>query len=583
MKAPLTIGSVAPAPTAVKITVNQTLELLDGPCSGLADGLAGRQYALWLGSGISRERVDDLHAIIRRVLAHIRDKCDFSDPNCTYHQALSEAIALAQLSENEIRVFDPTEPIADWRLLPTILDRLRNNYARLFDIRIDGQPADYLLWDVVDVRSTFVDAGLEPDCEHLCIAVLVLEGAVAEIATANWDGLIELAIDELTEGKHDVLRVCVRPEDFREPPLRARLMKFHGCAALASANPGTYRRLLVASQSQIAQWPHAAEWAVMRQRLINLATVAPTLMVGLSAQDTDIQAVFLAGQATMQWAWPSYPPAYVFAEEVLGQDQKTLLKCVYRDAYETNRQAIEQGAQIRAFAKPLLTALVLHYIWAKLAAFAKLPRTLHLKASDFDALGESLRHLRDRVAAAAETDRLGFVRAFIGNFARALNLFREGRPSHAGTYHPLGIEPVSQIVNSPDLVTSGLPEFAAALGILGLGEQAGNWTIMPSDPAHPDTGVFQITTSGGNAHRLFFVANSAAALQLYQNHIVNDSEPDVVVVYSSGPVIRQPRSPRRAPGRTGAPTARKVGVRSLLLDAASLEDLQNRFRQEAVL
>jgi hypothetical protein len=583
VKASSTIGSASPASTAVKITVTQTLQLLDGPCSGVADGLAERRYALWLGSGISRDRVDDLNAIIRRVLSHLRDRSDFSDPDCTYHQALNEAIALAQLSYAENTDFDPTQPITAWKLLPTILDRLRNNYARLFDIRIDGQPADHLLWDVVDVRRTFVDPGLQPDCEHLCIAILVIEGALAEIASANWDGLIELAIDELTDGNPDILRVCVRPMDFREPPLRARLMKFHGCAVLASGNPSAYRPLLVARQSQIAQWPHAPEWGVMRDQLTNMATVAPTLMVGLSAQDTDIQNVFVAGSATMQWEWPSDPPAYVFAEEVLGQDQKMLLKCVYRDAYEANRQAIEQGAQIRAFAKPLLSALVLHYLWAKLAAFANLARAIHLKESDFDALGESLRHLRDRVAAAAEPDRLAFIRDFISSSARALSLFREGRPPQSGAYRPLGIEPITQIPNSPDLVTSGLPEFAAALGLLGLGEQAGNWTIAPSDPAHPDTGVLQIITLGGNAQRLFFIANSDAALQLYHNNIVTENDPDVVIVYSSGPVARQPRSPRRAPGRTGRPTTRKVAVRSLILDAASLADLQTAFRQEAVL
>jgi hypothetical protein len=115
--------------------------------------------------------------------------------------------------------FDPTQPLADWKLLPTILDRLRNCYARLLDIRIDDEPADYLLWNAVDVPGTFADAGVEPDCEHLCIAILVIEGAIANIASANWDGLIESAVDELTDGATDILRVCVRPEDFREPDL----------------------------------------------------------------------------------------------------------------------------------------------------------------------------------------------------------------------------------------------------------------------------------------------------------------------------------------------------------------------------
>ncbi len=64
---------------------------------------------------------------------------------------------------------------------------------------------------------------------------------------------------------------------------------------------------------------------------------------------------------------------------------------------------------------------------------------------------------------------------------------------------------------------------------------------------------------------------------------VRDDEPDVVIVYSTAPAPRQPRSPRSAPGRTGARATREVGVRSLLRDSSSLAELKMRFREEAVL
>lgn len=572
-------------PTAATITVRQTLELLDGSCSELANGIADRRYVLWLGSGISRGRVDDLLSVIRRVLEHIQRKADFSNPTCKFRRALNEAIALAQLSDDERKDFVPEQPLSGWKLLQTILDRLRNCYARLLDIRIDDEPADYLLWSAVDVPGTFANASVEPDCEHLCIAILVLEGAIAHIASANWDALIESAIAKLTGGSPDILRVCVRQEDFREPDLRARLMKFHGCAVRASHDPATYRPFLVARQSQIAYWPHDPTWAVMRQHLVHLATVAPTLMVGLSAQDPNIQAAFLQAQATMAWGWPSHPPTFVFAEETLGQDQGTLLKCVYRDAYDLQREAIVEGARIRAFAKPLLTALVLHGLWLKLVELARHSPTDCLKGAGFDTLRDGLRHLRDRVAATAEPNLLVFIRAFIGNSARALDLFRKGKLSHAGatTYRALGFEPVSQIANVPDLATSGLPELAVALGLLGLGEHVGNWTITLSDSTKPDTGVLQVTPIGGNGQKVFFVANSDAALQLHINGIVHDYEPNAVIIHSTAPTLRFPRSPRGAPGRTGIVRTREVGMRSILRDTPTLADLQRQFREEAVL
>lgn len=50
-----------------------------------------------------------------------------------------------------------------------------NNYARLLDINVGGEPEDYLLWEAVDVRATFADPAKPPDVEHLCLAILVLE------------------------------------------------------------------------------------------------------------------------------------------------------------------------------------------------------------------------------------------------------------------------------------------------------------------------------------------------------------------------------------------------------------------------
>jgi hypothetical protein len=42
-----------------------------------------------------------------------------------------------------------------------------------------------------------------------------------------------------------------------------------------------------------------------------------------------------------------------------------LLRCVYRAAYTSNGSAIEASARFRAFARPLLIALVLHVLCAK--------------------------------------------------------------------------------------------------------------------------------------------------------------------------------------------------------------------------
>src|SRR3546814_10773745 len=85
---------------------------------------------------------------------------------------------------------------------------------------------------------------------------------------------------------------------------------------------------MVARQNQINGW--SARNPVMAPFLTGLITRRPTLMLGLSAQDSNIQNLFAEAQATMAWPWPSHPPAYVFSENALGIDQRGLLQNVYR-------------------------------------------------------------------------------------------------------------------------------------------------------------------------------------------------------------------------------------------------------------
>jgi hypothetical protein len=61
----------APIQNAATISIAVTLRLLDEDFKELAVGVARGEYALWLGSGISRERVPDLRIVVRRVLDHL--------------------------------------------------------------------------------------------------------------------------------------------------------------------------------------------------------------------------------------------------------------------------------------------------------------------------------------------------------------------------------------------------------------------------------------------------------------------------------------------------------------------------------
>src|SRR5260370_39478832 len=96
---------------------------------------------------------------------------------------------MSDLSPAEKLASRRDRPVDSWAEKGKIIRSLWDAYASVLDIRVDGEEDDYMLWNAVDARATFGTLD-DPDCEHLCIAILVMEGAIADIASANWDGLI---------------------------------------------------------------------------------------------------------------------------------------------------------------------------------------------------------------------------------------------------------------------------------------------------------------------------------------------------------------------------------------------------------
>lgn len=572
---------MASGPPASSISVRETLALLDGPFATVAAGIAEDRYALWLGSGISFGRVAGLSQVVAGVIEFLRARIDGGVADCRFLKALNEVLDLAHPSNEERARMDLAVPFDQWPDAQAIARRLVNNYARLLDVMVDGEGEDYLLWKGVDVPATFADPATEPDVEHLCIGLLILEGAASDIATANWDPLVERAVDSISGGEPAVV-VCVRPEDLREPALKTRLYKFHGCAALAGSSEASHRPLLVARQSQINGWVARPGNAPIVNRLIDVIVSKPTLMMGLSAQDANIQAIFAEAEARMPWPWPGDRPSYVFSEDAIGIDQRGLLRNVYRAAYSggTHRQILE-SALIRAYAKPLLVALVLHLICSKLRKLIDLAPG-GLSAADRELLKQGVIGLRDTYAALADADRLGFVRRLVEHTGRAVALFRDG--ADGGTprrYSPVTRDPMHRIAGDPNLPASGLREAAAAIGVLGMGAAQGLWSLEHGDPGEPTSGVVRVRSGSGTVD-LFFAANSHAALRLAFNGHAPDAL-GTVVVHSTEIAPAVARSPRGAPGRTGRISARQVSMAELLGETANSNELIQRFREEVAI
>lgn len=572
---------MALAPSASNITIRQTLDILDGPFRTVATGVAEDRYAFWLGSGISFGKVDGLKKIIPRVIEFLRQRIDRTNADCAFATALNRALALAGLSDDEWGRVNTELEFAAWPDQAAIVGRLTNNYSRLLEITVAGQPEDYLLWEGVGVAATFANPTTEPDVEHLCMAMLVLEGAASDIATANWDGLVEKAINKLTGGIPKLV-VCVRSEDLRQPKLAAQVIKFHGCAILAVSDEPHYRPFLVARFSQINRWAAAPENRAVIGRLMDIAVSKPTLMMGLSAQDSNVQAFFATAEATMRWPWPGDRPSFVFSGDQVGADQEALLRNVYPQAYTAaTRDQINQQSLVKSYANPLLMALLLSVICDKLSGMVDMAEGL-LDQDGKNAVKLGIVTLRNHVAGLDSGDRIEFVKSFIDQTSRIMTMFRDGSAGTAPRrYNPITSTPLHQIAGDQNIPSSGLTEVAVVAGLLGLGIKNGLWSLEGIDSSNPADGIVRISTTAAST-KIVLAANGRAAIRLQQNGHIADDE-DAVLVYSAERPPNMTRSPRSSPGRTGHLGLREVSIYDLLQVTSSADDLMQHFREEAAI
>jgi hypothetical protein len=141
---------------------------------------------------------------------------------------------------------------------------------------------------------------------------------------------------------------------------------------------------------------------------------------------------------------------------------------------------------------------------------------------------------------------------------------------------------MTRISQDQTLVPSGMRELSAALGIIGRGSELLGWKVDLETTTRGHHGALRLHTPSGEA-ALFFAANAKIGIELELSGIAPAHASDVLVVHSAGPPKRTTRSPHGRLGRTGLSASRHVDMAELLRDAASLDDLEERFRREAVL
>jgi len=567
-------------PHAGSISVFQTLCLLDSYFPEFAQGVADGRYAFWLGSGISRSRFPMLGDLVIKVLEYLRSRINHDNPNCPFKEALERAFNIAGLNDDERNQVTLDTVVAEWQIAGILKQRLSNLYAQFLNIDVAGEADDLLVWNGIDVVSTYADPNVEPSAEHFALAALIKEGMVSELASANWDALVEKAV-QLTSAGACAIDVCVRSQDLQAGEFRAKLLKFHGCAVRAAQDEETYRKHIVGRQVQIDTWRDEPRNQGMVQHLVTTIMENPTLMLGLSAQDFNIRGLFSQAQNQLAWDWPGERPACVFSNDEIGEDQRALLANVFRQHYTgQTRSEIQSHVLVRSYASQLLPALLLYGLARKLTRISSmLPMDIPEELREW--VKAKIHDLRNSIAAGCTTDTLSFILHLMRQITKCKSLLIEGRsPEDPACFEPITETAVRNIEDSQIMRNSGLPEAAIAAAILSSGSANGLWEIATTPGDGIGTGMIALV-KGDRRTPLYVVTDASAEHHLFASGHLQESR-DAIVVHAKPIHDRLQRSPSRSFAGTSADRIRRTSIRTLLDDVTNGEGLTERFTLEAM-
>lgn len=567
-------------------TVAEVLTCFEDEFAAASSAFSRGEYALWLGSGISLGVVPSVDQLLRDLLYFLQQRADPTKDRCRFSAALDEILDITLVPAELRDPIDFAEPVASWPRLPELIAWLSDKYAAVLDVRVEEEEPDFLVWAGISAASTYGAPHLHPDVEHLCVAILMLEGVVRFVPTTNWDGLVEVAVSRLAAQSDALLRVVVLPEDFSSPEKPAELVKFHGCAVRASANEAGYRDRLIARESQISGWAARSENKIMKDRLEFVLASKPAFVVGLSAQDANIHAMFNQASQNLVRTWPASPPAIVCATEQLGRHHKHMLKVVYGDAaYSADGADIEASALLGAYAKPALLGLVLHVLTDKLCTLLARVADLALTEPEVSRLQADIRSLRNEVAASADADVRTFTEQVITMMRWLLSVFRAGKdPAVDAThYEPLTVKPVAEALDDPNFPGDALGRLAVAVALLGRGHLAGTWVIRLEPAINPGQAVIRITSASGRSSEAFIVKDAGVLSRLEASGRVDVSSSAVLIIHAESIPRRATRSSRTRYGRTGTGGARQVDLAALGSTASTADELFESFKLEGAL
>lgn len=517
------------------------------------EALLNGRYACWLGSGISFERFPGLKSLVQDLLEKIHSKCDFANSACPWKSCLVHILQLVHVAWDGSR---ETAPPDKWPDIDNILAQLVDRYSDVLEEPVNVAGTQYSLsWDILHLDTLYGDDGVEPDAEHVLIAVLLAEGVFKELVTTNWDGLIEKAHGISCNGNGHDLSVVVEPRDIvGSRDTSSRLTKVHGCACRC-VHDSTKKTLMVATSRDIQNWKESHERQPIRDLVRTIIRERPAIFIGLSAQDWNLQCEILGACKEAVGPLPDISKV-LFAEPELKRPQRTVITHMLGDeAYAKDPQSIESGATLRLYSKPLLGALYVISLRRKLdlictASSAELGGQWEPFVSQaISSLDGLICGHFDALAVPADDNALwrqlaDTLPAFV---ARCNRLFlKYDIPAENKEYYPLCAESVQELsIRLSREESPSLTWFVFTVASIYDGLHRGLWAIRTAVGKDGSYGQFELVVSGRQI-AVFIVPDSGTgkAKLAARNFIDYAGGRSAAILYATG---RRPNTASHSP------------------------------------
>jgi hypothetical protein len=539
----------------------------------LIDDVADGKRFIWLGSGISRKQVPDLVALMARVLRYLRDKAVSGEPDSGNHaDSLLEILDTYLPGERERYEANPST----WK--PIDLEHLRDQYSRVLGVGVTGKPNDYLLIEAADLPNVFGDPDLQPGPTHFVLAMLISEGVINNLASGNWDGLVEKALADIS-GTDSLLDVYVDVDDPRHAHGHAEIAKFHGCAVLTLREEVKYRDKIIATTAQISKLHSHDAFAHMRDHLLDLATRMRSLVLGLSVQDSDLLAIIQGATSRSAWRWDSAHPAYLFAEPVMLPSQRDVLEVAYGDDFGRERRSIVQRSTLGAYAGPTTAALLIEVLASKL--IAALHRHADLPAGMITLLEPGVRRVVTQIIVAFGRDELSIATFLLSGYSDFLRTYLGPGTVGAARYIPFVRGTRSQLGTDISVMAMGLDLLAVAVGLFGLGEELGRWSMSLPNETLGSRILLSSTRNAPNA-TVIVVRGAKEAIAAMASDDWTSSPDNMVLLQMEVGSLASSRSPGGRIGRGRKLRKRRELAWGELSDSVvDVEELMTRFETGA--